>query len=254
MTFPSGTLCKQLANFRDFWLGYNADPETGESEGLVLYRSGIPSAMYNGVLRVTPGVDLGIAFTAAARRLAGGPSVWWVGPDSDERTARYLGARGLTRAATMTVMEIDLADVTDVRVPEGITISRVEAPGGTEAWVRAYAPRLGVAPDAVDALVSRHEERNDVPGAFTRFEARDGEEIVGTSSMLDLHGVAGVYAVTTAESHLTRGVGTALTSAALHLGRERGRTLGTLQTATAASLYRRMGFRTVSDYQVFTRQ
>lgn len=48
------------------------------------------------------------------------------------------------------------------------------------------------------------------------------------------------------------GTSTALTSAALRAGRERGLRVGTLQASELGeSVYRRMGFATVAEYQLF---
>jgi predicted acetyltransferase len=70
--------------------------------------------------------------------------------------------------------------------------------------------------------------------------------------MLEAHGAAGVYVVTTAEANRHQGIGAALTAAALREGRERGLRVGTLQaSAMGEPVYRRMGFETVAEYQLF---
>ncbi|TFV29680.1 GNAT family N-acetyltransferase [Streptomyces sp. T1317-0309] len=56
-----------------------------------------------------------------------------------------------------------------------------------------------------------------------------------------------------AEAHRRRGIGGALTAAALQVGRERGMRLAALVASPAGEpLYRRFGFTTVSEYRIFT--
>jgi predicted acetyltransferase len=67
-----------------------------------------------------------------------------------------------------------------------------------------------------------------------------------------VHGVAGVYVVTTAEEHRRQGIGAVLTEAALRAGQERGLRVGTLQASgLGAGVYRRLGFSTVAEYELF---
>ncbi|MEE1670433.1 GNAT family N-acetyltransferase [Streptomyces sp. WAC07094] len=142
---------------------------------------------------------------------------------------------------------IDLASMGPADIPTGISVHRVEGLRDIAAWVRAYTPSFGLSPDVADAVIERYRVRPEAPGVLERFEARDGERIVGTSVLLDRDGVAGVYVVTTAEEYRGRGLGTALTRA-----REKGLRVGTLQTSTARSMYQRMGFQAVAEYKVFT--
>ncbi|MGW4936838.1 GNAT family N-acetyltransferase [Streptomyces sp. NPDC004166] len=242
-----------LSNCRHFWLGYGqATDDLTDARGLTMYRSGIASAMYNGVLCISPGTDIGGAYDEATRKLATVPSVWWVGPDSDTGTAEYLCSKGLSSFAAMTVMEIDLAAMGPADIPTGISVHRVEGLRDIASWVLAYTPSFGLSPDVADAVIERYRVRPEAPGVLERFEARDGERIVGTSVLLDRDGVAGVYVVTTAEEYRGRGLGTALTTEALTRAREKGLRVGTLQTSTARSMYERMGFQAVAEYKVFT--
>ena len=66
-------------------------------------------------------------------------------------------------------------------------------------------------------------------------------------------GVAGIFLVHVAETHRRRGIGRALTMAALRAGRDRGRRLAALTASVAGEpLYRRFGFTAVSEYRLFT--
>jgi GNAT superfamily N-acetyltransferase len=87
---------------------------------------------------------------------------------------------------------------------------------------------------------------------LVRFEARLDGRIVGTSALLAHAGIAGVDTVTVAEAYRRRGLGAAVTAAALAAGRERGLTTGTLQATSRAGrrVYERMGFETVGTYRM----
>ncbi len=75
---------------------------------------------------------------------------------------------------------------------------------------------------------------------------------MGTALLFDAHGVAGVYIVATAEACRRRGIGAALTAAALAEGRRRGLRVGTLQAGVlGAPVYAGMGFAKVEEYELF---
>ncbi len=239
----------QLANCRDYWLGWAA--EDHQDEDLTFYRSGLPHPQLNGVLRLRSTEQAGAAVASAAEHLAGVPWMWWVGPDSAPGVADAHADRGAVNVGAMPVMAIGLDGLTDVEGPAGLKIETVVGDDALTEWVRAYSPSFGVAPHLVDHVAGIETGRSDNAGVVRLTGRLDGEA-VGTALMLEARGVAGVYVVTTAEAHRRRGIGAALTSAALRAGRERGLRVGTLQaSAMGESVYRRMGFETVAEYELF---
>lgn len=124
-------------------------------------------------------------------------------------------------------------------------------PATCAEWVRAYGPSFGVGPELVDAAVRIEEDGAKDPRAV-RFVARAGGRAVGTALLFDAHGVTGVYIVATAEAYRRRGIGAALTAAALAEGRRRGLRVGTLQAGgLGAPVYAGMGFAKVAEYELF---
>ncbi len=84
------------------------------------------------------------------------------------------------------------------------------------------------------------------------FVARSDGRPVGTSLAIRSAGTAGVYNVGTLPTARRRGVGTALTWAAVAAGRDMGFDCIVLQSSQmAVSMYEAMGFRTVVTYTTF---
>jgi ribosomal protein S18 acetylase RimI-like enzyme len=77
---------------------------------------------------------------------------------------------------------------------------------------------------------------------------------VATSISIRSGDVVGVYNVGTAEPARRRGIGWAMTAAAIVAGAERGTTTATLQSSPMAeSMYAAHGFRTLFHYRLFRR-
>ncbi|MCM4083560.1 GNAT family N-acetyltransferase [Paractinoplanes hotanensis] len=241
-------MASQLQNCRRYWLGY--DSGEGTDDGVSLYRSGVRHGQLNGILRVTAG-----HFAEAilrAKIFDALPWIWWVGPDSYSGLAEDLLAAGGVEVGRIPVMAAPVDELAEVDVPAGLTIERVTTPGSLEAWVNAYADPLGVATDQRSAAVLMEAGHPEAPQHLIRFAGRMDGRIVATSALLDSDGVAGIYVVATEESYRGRGIGAALTAAAVAEGRRRGLPVTTLQaTAMGRPVYERLGLRAVAEYRLF---
>ncbi|MEE1942400.1 GNAT family N-acetyltransferase [Streptomyces sp. TRM 70361] len=240
----------QLANCRDYWLGWG---EADRSDnGLTYYRSALAHPQLNGVLRLDDADRVPSVARRVSDMMADVPWMWWVGPDSGPGVAEALVGHGAVRVGTMPVMAVRTDRIADAGQPSGLRIDTVEDGEALAEWVDTYSPSFDVAPELrSDSL--RIEQRSAQAPDTVRLAAYLDGRCVGTALVLDAHGVAGVYIVTTAEAYRRRGIGAALTAAALRAGQERGLRVGTLQASAAgAPVYRRMGFQTVAEYQLFT--
>ena len=241
----------QLANMHAFWLGYGREfHEDGE---IAAYRSGVHDPALNGVLTVAEGWLEDDTIERARDRMAGVPWIWWVGSDSARGLASRLAEHGARRIAQVPIMSIELDKVARLSAPSRLEIGEITKQDGLDDWVPCWAPSMGVAADQVHALAQLEQHRLATAGtSMVRFTGRIDGEIVGSAALVDVHGVAGIYIVTCAERHRRRGIGAAMTAAALQAGRERGLRFGTLQ-ATEAGLpvYERMGFTPVTEFQIF---
>lgn len=246
MTQRLDDLGPQTASAREFWLGYGSSER--RDDVITAYRSGVADLQLNGVLRVRGSVDQAMA--AAAQTVGDVPAVWWAGPDSDPGLAAALTARGAVEVERCPIMAIRLDEVPPGGGPGGLVIGE-SGDDELAEWVGAYGPSFGFPPALIPALVAMEAARPDPPGSLVRLAGRIDGEIAGTAALLDRHGVAGVYVVTTPASFRRRGIATALTAAALAIGRERGLTIGTLQaTPDGEPVYQRMGFTTVGEYRL----
>jgi ribosomal protein S18 acetylase RimI-like enzyme len=245
-------LAQVTANFRQYLMGWG---DAGRATGDVDYfRSGLAQPQFNGVVRLNALDAVGQAVQTARTRLAGVPWWWWVGPDSPDGTRTALAQHGAVALATLPLMVLPLgrpAHPTPSSAAD-LRIEAVEDPGRLTEVVRTYSASIGIEPALETGLV-RMEARRADNTSIVRLAAVLGDRVVGTTTVITAHGVAGIFLVHVAESHRRRGVGSALTTAALHLGRERGMQSAALLASPAGEpLYRRSGFATVSEYRLFT--
>ncbi|WP_432041812.1 GNAT family N-acetyltransferase [Streptomyces cadmiisoli] len=249
MTVNSMTdLMPQVANCRDYWLGWGADDRLEDS--LSHYRSGLADPQLNGVLRLRSTHDVEGAMHQAGESLAGVPWMWWVGPDSAPDAAERLIGHGAVQVASVPIMAVDIDRLADPDVPTGLKVQTVDDADALAEWVRVYTPSFSFAPDLVDDILRVESGRPDASRIVRLIGRLDGRA-VGTALLYDAHAVAGVYVVTTLESHRRKGIGAALTAAALTMGRARGARIGTLQASSlGASVYDRMGFTAVAEYRL----
>ena len=105
---------------------------------------------------------------------------------------------------------------------------------------------FAISPDIMDRMVS--------PALLGMHDAEvyvgyvDGAPVTSSALFLN-NGVAGVYNVTTVESHRRKGLGAAMTWHAVQRGRELGcQFSGLLSSVMGQPVYERMGFRTITAY------
>jgi GNAT superfamily N-acetyltransferase len=131
--------------------------------------------------------------------------------------------------------------------PAGLRLERA-TPATLDGWYAALAASAGVPathPFLRDMLPESgiHDPDIRLLAGFL------DDEPVATSVAIRSQNVVGVYAVGTAESARRRGIGSAMTWAAIAAGREWGSEAAVLQASEMGEpVYRAMGFRTVARY------
>lgn len=240
-----------FANFRQYLTGWDeGQPHEREVD---YFRSGLGTPQFNGVVRVRSLSTIEQAVATARAHLAGVPWWWWVGPDSPEGTPTALEQSGAAELTVVPVMVRPLDRVTqpsdaltDLRIVEVRDLDRL-----TEL-VRTYGTSMGI-PSELEADMVRIESKRQDNADIVRLAAVLDGRVVGTTVVITAEEVAGIFLVHVAEAHRRRGIGGALTAAALQVGRERGMRLAALVASPAGEpLYRRFGFTTVSEYRIFT--
>lgn len=243
------TLDAQLANCRDYWLAWgSSDRMDGD---ITYYRSGLPHGQLNGVLRTAGGEQVDEYADQVTDRLRDVPWMWWVGSDSGPGVADRLGAHGAEFVGAIPVMAMPLDRAVTYDLPPDVKIGTVETDEALAEWVRVYCACFEVPDTAVEDTLRVETERTDA-GPVVRFAATLDGRMVGTALLLTTHDVAGIYVVTTLPEYRRRGIGTAVTAAALETARERGLRVGTLQASQLGEpVYRRMGFTKIDEYRLY---
>jgi predicted GNAT family acetyltransferase len=175
------------------------------------------------------------------------PGSWHVGlsmqpPDLGER----LLAHGFDYGGDDIGMAADLLALReDLRLPEGFTVERVRDERSLAAWTDTLAAGFGEGPaeaEWVGEMYRRIGLGDDLP--WRHYLGRLGGEPVATSTLFLAAGVAGIYFVFTVEGARRRGIGAAVTLAALDDAREAGWRVGVLGSSEMGyPVYRRLGFR-----------
>lgn len=239
-----------MANLRAHWLAW------GSSSGLdadhAVYRSGLPHRLLNGVLRVR-GCAVEDAAAEAEKQLSGVPWRWWIGPDSDPGVAHALEGRGYARVGSMPIMAAGLDKVPEPPLPAGLTVERVGTSERLADYVDAYASSFGIGPDLRDAVIDAEAGLRTDLGRLIRLVGRVDGRAVATSAVLVSNGVAGLYWIGTDPAYRERGIGAALTAAAMEIGREHGMSVCTLQASSQGEpVYTRLGFVGVGEVVLYS--
>jgi GNAT superfamily N-acetyltransferase len=138
--------------------------------------------------------------------------------------------------------------------PAGVELAPVESAEDAAAYWRvateSYAD-IGFPPE-IFAFYENHDYL--WADGTTAFLARVDGEPAAISMTIVTHEVAGIYWVGTGEAARGRGLGTALTAAAVDAGLALGATSASLQASPMGKpIYQRMGFETIFDYRLYLR-
>jgi ribosomal protein S18 acetylase RimI-like enzyme len=227
--------------------------ELHDSDGLRWFHTGAPEPYANGVLAThlaDEEADAVIDATMAELRARGAPFTWWVLPGSRPADlAQRLTTRGLTLDSPWPGMIVRTDRVTASPVRD-FEIRRVVDEEDFRRYLDIFGPIL--APSEAFRAVFEAGARGigfEADASEVHFLGLLHGEPVGTASLMTAGGAAGIYNVTTIERARGRGIGAALTAAAVHAGRERGLEFATLQASTMGRpVYERLGFEFVCDF------
>jgi GNAT superfamily N-acetyltransferase len=235
------------ANWTEYYIHLGRAPGVELSEGphLSWTLTGIPDPFLNVVFRTNlPLDDPGsvVAEALAHFRAKGIPTLSWLAPAPD--VGPHLLSRGLTFSEGGRGMAADLAALPDgPPTSPGLAIVAVEDRASFQSWVHVMRTGFGTPEVAESDLLEVFAAIGSGPHMRTYLALMDGQP-VATSQVFLAAGVAGIYQVTCLPEARGRGIGTAVTLAALLEARRRGYATAILQASDLGfPVYRRLGFR-----------
>jgi ribosomal protein S18 acetylase RimI-like enzyme len=230
------------------YLGRSPQAEFHDSPQLTWLLTGIPHPFLNNVLhtRLAPdNVDNSIAQTLAYFASKGMTQLsWWTEPGTQPADlAEHLLAHGLVYTDGGPGMAVELSELNeDLSAPAGLMIEPVADSGALARWARAFVAGFGLSGSEHVSFGLYAGLGFDLP-LRSYVGSLEGKP-VATAQLFLGAGVAGVYCVSTVSQARRRGIGAAITLAALRQARDMGYRTGVLQSsALGFHVYGRLGFR-----------
>lgn len=217
---------------------------------LTWFLTGMPYLLFNGVLNAClppDHLDRRIARAVApfaARKL---PMFWMTGPSTlPANLGEHLLAAGLSDPGELVGMAADLSALSESRpAPPELTIEAVRDLPMLERWVSAFSLGFGYSPDVGHSFFEVFAALPlDARSPLTHYLGLVAGTPVATASAFLGAGVVGIYSVSTLPAWRRKGIGAAMTLAALRGARSFGYHVGILHAEPAGlRLYRELGFR-----------
>jgi GNAT superfamily N-acetyltransferase len=196
-------------------------------------------------------LDTRIDWVIERAQALGVPFQWNIGPSTHPTDlGAHLLRHGLSDAGEEPAMGVALAGLPGkLPVLEGVTIERVHDRAGAAQWARTVSLGFGApTPEDAEPLVAcvtrgAFDDAFDDDAVASYYLARLDGEPVASAGLALAAGIAGVFAVATFPLARRRGLGAAVTLAALLDARARGYAVGVLQASEMGyPVYKRLGF------------
>jgi GNAT superfamily N-acetyltransferase len=164
-----------------------------------------------------------------------------------ERVAADLGmVVGVSRPG----MAAAVADLKPSVPPPGVEISLLDAEDDLRGMWQIQSTAFGMRPDVVRAYLGAELLRT--PGVTCLIADLDGRAVASALAM-EIDGSVGLFGVATLPEARGRGIGTAITAAAVDRLRDRCDLAWLQASEDGGRVYRRMGFSAVDDWDVWLR-
>lgn len=207
-----------------------------DADGVFGVLTNVPLTFFSGI--ATTSADAAIARTIDLFRSQRCPFRWWISPSAPRDLAAVLQSHGLRHAYDATAMTADLTALDlDAPLPPGLSIAtEMEMEPWASVFVAVFGRPAAEAAVWLDAYAACGPE-------WTHFVAMLDEVPVATTSLLMAGELAGIYHVATLPHARGRGIGAAITTAALRHARAAGATTAVLQSSEMGfNVYRSIGF------------
>ena len=226
--------------------------EVLEVDGLQLAFANVPDPPVNSVLVVSEPADPVAALTAAeqAFRERGRPLGVDIAVGRHASVDRAIREVGLSRLFAWPGMAVDVAELPDIHLPDGIRVEPVTDRRGAAAIARVEQDGFGSEPEIAERFYAAASYGGDGARSFV---AWDGDEPVGMAAAYLHAGAIGIFGVAVVPAARRRGIASALSVIA---ARAFPADLAWLHTddAQARSVYERLGFREVAQWEVWIRK
>lgn len=237
-------------------LGGDSGVAWGEDPDIAWVMTPIPLRGFNRITRIrldADGADARIREMRDRYQAAGVRPTWWIDPQSKpDDLGERLERRGMV-SEPVPAMRIESAAIPLPEVPFGVTLSWAVDPESVRAAMYLIAAGFGM-PEALGGALADLMVPMARPGSPARTVVAQLDEIPVAAAQGILVGDAvAIFNVTTLEAARGRGIGAAVTLAILRDAIERGARFGVLEaTDMGHPVYRRIGFRDVGSFRVFT--
>jgi N-acetylglutamate synthase len=241
-------------NMRSAWRALSAlgpAPGMDERPDAVLFRSGLPIPLFNPAFVTADPADPDelVADVRARSEAAGVPFVLYFRDERAPTLAAACAAAGLVEHYQPPLMVMDPITPSPAE-PPGVEIAVVDE-SNLSAYCAVLGEGFGMPLELV--LAAFTPAVLAIEPMLALLALVDGTP-AATSAVFVSDGLAGVYNVTTVPSQRGKGVGAAITWAAVDAGASRGATASILQASEAgAPVYARMGFAMPDRYRQFER-
>ena len=267
-TGPDGTVDVARAaaaldgNFAELLAWYASWPggEIRRDRDLLLTSSGVPFRAINAASQAA------LASATASERIA--EAIGWLGARTDRwrwlvgPSSRPLDLGGRLLAAGLGLVGDSAGMALDLRgwqgvgpLPDGLSIAPVTDEAGLERWRLVQQRGLGLDDVSAEAWWTAHRRAGfDSALPLINWVASLDGAPVGAAALFVGADVAGIYNVCTVPEARGRGIGAAVTAAALDEGASRGLDLAVLGASEMGySVYGRLGFEEVSRLRSYAR-
>ncbi len=238
-------MCEEVGVFARYLPG----AELHSEPDITWWITGRPHPMYNGVwlARLADGdSDRRIEAILAPFQARGVPCGWSVGPTTRPADlADRLEAHGLRLVASQTAMTLDPRQMReDFAAPPDLRVTVVQDLDALRAWRRTSNRGFEASEEGARPYDTAYLAMGcDAALPWRHFLAWLDDQPVATSSLLLHAGIAGIFGVATMPEARRRGVGAAVTLAALRYARDLGYHVAMLTPSELSrALYQRIGF------------
>ena len=233
--------------------------ESQTEDGLFTWCTRIAHPWFNGVLatrapRSDEGANIQKMVSYFEARKIDIFTLWLEDLHMADAWAKHLQPAGFEISQGPPGMSVNLAELPDsAATPDSFRIELVKDLSMLKTWMTVFVPGFGLPDHFIDAYYR-------VMSSFgTEMPVRSylgylKDEPVATSTLVLTEGIAGIYNVATLEKARGQGLGAAITLQPLLEARERGYSIGALQSSEMGfRVYQRLGFQKVSDIVHFYR-